>query len=194
MPDYTTWRRAAPAKLTAGDTAQWRRDFADYPAATWTLHYRLLGKSNGEVIEIDGTADGDTHIIDIPAATTADWVAGDYAIVSYVTNADGARHVVSSGGVLTVLADPTTIDEPADTRSHVKKTLDYIEAVIEKRATDAVLERDVDGVVLRYATLQQLTEMRDTYLDLYNQEKARAAGRSMWPGTVLIRPTDARPV
>jgi hypothetical protein len=194
--DYTIWPVGAPAELTAGDTAQWWRSLSDYPAgAGWTLHYRLLPLRGGTVIEITAGADGDDHIIEVSAETTAEWAAGDYRLVSYVTKTVGEsveRHTITKSARLKVLPDPAELDASGDTRSHAEKMLEALEATLEGRATSAVLSREVDGVRLQYMTHEQLLKLRNKYLDLVSQERDRAAGRSTWPGTILIQPRDAR--
>ena len=67
-----------PAAVNAGDTVRWRRALADYPAsAGWALTYTLLNAAGK--ITITASAQGDDHLVSVPAATSAGWAAGDYA-------------------------------------------------------------------------------------------------------------------
>mgnify|MGYP000532970256 CR=1 FL=1 len=86
-----------PSSITAGDTVAWQIALADYPAsAGWSLSYRLinaLGK-----IDITSAAAGDDHLVNVSAATSAAWVAGDYDLLGVVTKA-AERYTVSTGRV-----------------------------------------------------------------------------------------------
>ena len=59
-----------------------------------------------------------------------------------------------------------------DGRTHVKKVLDAIEAVLENRASKEVLDSDIEGVQLRRIPHAELLEMREKYLSYYRQELA----------------------
>ncbi|MDZ7804320.1 hypothetical protein [Thiohalophilus sp.] len=121
-----------PTKFAAGDTLQWKRSLAAYPAsAGWTLHYALFNAAGAYTI--DSTADGDDHAIDVPSTTTAGWTPGRYNWSAYVTHTDGRRQSLFSGGLL--IEPDLTSDEAYDGRSHARKMLDAIEATIEGRAT-----------------------------------------------------------
>ena len=81
-------------ELIVGDTLQFDTDVPDYPASDgYTLTYRLVPRVSGSAIEITATADGDTFAVNVAAATTAAWTAGEYSWHSYVT-LSGARYTV----------------------------------------------------------------------------------------------------
>ena len=54
---------------------------ADYPASKWTLTY-YLRKDGAAATSFSATADGDTHLVTIAAATTAGYAAGVYDFIS----------------------------------------------------------------------------------------------------------------
>ena len=121
-----------PLQVTAGDSVTWKRSFSDYPAADgWVLTYALQHSSNTK-ITLTASADGDDHLVSEVAATTAAWGPGIYSWQAYVTKAPD-RYQVDTG-TLEILPDLSALTN-YDGRSHVKKTLDAIEAVIEGRAT-----------------------------------------------------------
>jgi len=76
-----------PDEIVAGDTIKWKRSFSDYPASTWTLTYALRSvATSSTAIELTATDDDDDHSVNVLAATTGAWIAGDYAWDAYVTN------------------------------------------------------------------------------------------------------------
>lgn len=121
-----------PQALRAGDTWQWRRELADYPASAWTLKYRFKNSAGG--FEITATADGDVHAVTVPAATTAAYVAGAYDFVGWVEG---------GGQKFTVIADRRLLIEPdlrnglataaLDLRSNARQRLEALEAAMLAR-------------------------------------------------------------
>jgi hypothetical protein len=156
-----------PAVITAGDTITWSRSLPDYPASSgWVLHYALRGVA--AVIDITGTASGNDHLISILAATSAAYVAGQYSIQGYVIN--GSTRVTIFNDTITITPDLVTAVAGYDGRSHVKKTLDSLEAVIEGRASRDQLELTIDGTRLVKMTPEQILAWRAQYHREYRKE------------------------
>ena len=66
---------AEPALLQAGDTIRWRITLPAYPASDgWVLAYRLINAAT--TITIAAVADGDDHLAEIAAATSAAYPPG----------------------------------------------------------------------------------------------------------------------
>jgi hypothetical protein len=124
-----------PTQARAGDTWTWARTLPDYPAPTWVLTYTVF--SAAAVFTITATASGSDHLVYEAPADTDDLIAGRYDWVAHVT--DGVdRHQVG-GGSLTVL--PDLADAASyDGRSHARKMLDAINAILEGRATAGDLD------------------------------------------------------
>ena len=59
-----------PEKLTSGVTWKWKKTISDYPASEWSLIY-YLRKDGVAISSFSATADGDTHLVTVAAATTA---------------------------------------------------------------------------------------------------------------------------
>lgn len=93
-------------------------------------------------------------------ATTATWTAGEYSWSSWVEKS-GARYVVDSG-VVTLLANPETASA-FDGRTHARKTLDAIEALIEGRASLDQQEYQIGGRMLKRMPVADLLRMRSLY-------------------------------
>lgn len=124
-----------PSSARAGDTWSWVRDLPDYPAPTWVLSYTLFAAA--AVVRITAAADGTQHSVHLLPATTGAYTAGRYDWAAHVT--DGTdRHQVGAGTLL-VLPNLTAATS-YDGRTHARKMLDAIEAMMEARGTGGDLD------------------------------------------------------
>lgn len=155
-----------PSAVAAGDTIQWSRTLPDYPAsAGWTLKYALRGPA---IVDIVADA---TQLVTVPASVSSSWVAGDYFILGFVVQGT-TRYTVYSG---TITINPNLALAVAnyDGRSHAKRVLDAIEAVIEGRASRGDQETTIDGTRLVKMTVEQLRGLRSYYRNEYFAEVRR---------------------
>lgn len=157
-----------PDALRAGDTWSWAAYFDAHPASDgWALGYTLLNSLTRHTAT--AVADGDGFIATVTAAESATYAPGNYSWVARVVK--GAEvHTVATGTVR-VLPDLTNA---TDLRSHAQKTLDAIEAVIEKRASRDQQAYSINGRSLTRMTLAELIRLRD----MYRREVQRDAGDS----------------
>ncbi|MEN9417396.1 MAG: hypothetical protein RI988_1016 [Pseudomonadota bacterium] len=159
-----------PTTVNAGDTLSWRRTLDDYPAsAGWVLGYVLI---NGAAkISFSSSASGDDHLVNVPAATSTNWTAGSYDWRARVTK--GAEVYTVAEGRITVR--PSFAAATQDARSHARKTLEAIEAVIEGRASSEVTYYMIGGRQLRYIPVPELMQLRDRYRAEVAREDAAIA-------------------
>jgi len=160
-----------PTEITAGDTWTWSRSLSDYLASdSWTLSYALVNVDN--LITITATADGDDHLVEVAAATTAGYAPGSYNWQAYVIKS-GERYQVDSG-VLEV--KPNFAEQTAgyDGRSHVKKVLDALDALIEGKATSDQLAYSIAGRSISKMSPEELIKWRDLYAGRYQREQSQA--------------------
>src|ERR1044071_5619916 len=119
-----------PSLLIAGDTWQWRREdlAGDYPASGgWTLGYQLVNAAQRYAFA--AATDGDVFAISVPAATTAGYAPGLYTLGGRVTKST-EKHTVFTGS-LRIKPDLAGATAAVDTRSHARKVLEAVEALIE---------------------------------------------------------------
>lgn len=144
----TTVLNDIPEKITAGDTIAWKKSLADYSAADgWTLSYALTNA--GAQITFSGSADGSDHLIEVAAATSASWTAGEYGFQAYVTK--GAERYQIDEGLVEVRAN---LAEQSAGYAYLPACFtqrDAIQAVIDERATESQSSIAVGG--------RQLSEM-----------------------------------
>ena len=165
-----------PGRLVAGDSWSWSKSLADYPAPTWTLTYQFV--SRDARFAITATADGSDHKVAVAPTVSKDFAPDRYLWEAYVT--DGAdRHRVGFGE-LEVLPDFERQAAGYDGRSHAERTLEAIEAVIEKRATKDQMSYAIEDRRLDRTPIADLLKFRDRYRAEVQSEKTSkrlAAGK-----------------
>lgn len=157
-----------PDKVVAGDTWRWKRTdlVTDYPASNgWVLTYILMNAS--AKITLVALADGDAFYVEEVAGDTTAHMAGIYTWEASV--AKGADRFRVGTGIIEVAPDFQAL-ATLDTRSHARKVLAAIEAVIERRATKDQQEYAIDGRSLKRTPIADLMILRDRYLREVKQE------------------------
>ena len=158
-----------PTQIRAGDTIEWKRSIDDYKASEgWTLKYAFRGSAGS--IDITSSADGDEHLISVTPATSAAYSAGNYDVMGWAEKGSDRYTVFTSR--IEVLVDLEAAGSSYDGRTHVKKTLDAIEAVLENRATKEIEESTIEGVMIKRINHEELIRFRQKYLSWYRQEQA----------------------
>jgi hypothetical protein len=172
-----------PLFARAGDTWKWTRTLEDYPASSgWTLKYRFKNADGG--FEIVATASGSDHSVTVAAATSAAYAAGKYSWVAWVEGGSSEKYTVDSGS-FTVQSDYRAIAAATglDDRSHARKVLTAIEAVIERRATKDQEEYTIEGRSLKRTPIPDLLKLRQKYqAEVVAEEAAAKLAAGQLPG------------
>jgi hypothetical protein len=169
-----------PISIIPGDTVKWARWLADYPAsAGWALSYELLNTVHR--YEVPASADGDSFRVVVSAQTTQAYAPGFYDWRARVTNADEVYTVAT--GRLTIAP---SFSAAGDVRSHARRTLEAIEAVLEGRATSATAEYEINGRRLKYIPLNELHAMRTKYQREVAAEEGKSGPRGV-SGRIMVR-------
>jgi len=172
-----------PTELRAGDTWSWKRQFSDYPPATWTLNYYLI--KSDDKITITATASGTDHLVSEAKATTAAFSAGLYLWEAYVD--DGTSRYLVDNGRLEIKADYAAATA-TDTRTHARTVLEAIEAVIESRATKDQQAYSIGGRSLSRTPVEELIRLRSFYrAEVLREEKAEDIRNGVNQGKGKIR-------
>jgi hypothetical protein len=149
-----------PSRLYAGDSLERQFELPEYPASDgWVLRFVLV--SAGAQITFSTVASGAAHALSINSAVSGTWVAGRYRWQTYVERL--AQRTTLATGEIEILPDLAAATAGLDTRTHVRRTLDNIEAVIEGRASSAVASYQIAGRELRHIPIPELLELRDRY-------------------------------
>ena len=127
MLDATT-EIGLPTTITIGDTITFTESLTDYTSAEYTLSYIF---SNS--ISLEGVADGDGWTITVLPTTFEKSSVYDFAIA--ITKISDSSRLILNNGSVRVLEDPADLPTDHDARTHARRTLEAIQAVIEGRAT-----------------------------------------------------------
>lgn len=159
-----------PAALIAGDTAKWLRSLPDYlPADGWTLTYTLLNAAGK--ITIISSASADSHLVNVPSADTALWLAGEYAWRAQIASATGDAYTIGSG---TIIVQPAFSAATLDNRSHARKVLANINAYLENANNLTAARYQIAGRELQRIPIAELLTLRDRYRSEVAREDAAA--------------------
>ncbi len=175
-----------PLEIIAGDTLTWiRRDveaayendageiqYEDIKASEgWTLKYVAVGQLGSITITASAdTDDPDDFCFTATAAVTAAYVVGDYKWQIVATKTT-TRYTIDSG-VVSVTDNIAGRSALYDNRSHAKKMLDAIQAVLEGRATSDVAQYSISGRSIVKMPILDLLRMKALYAAEYESEQA----------------------
>lgn len=164
-----------PQEIICGDRIQWTKTLGDFPADEWTLTYYFRGNLAGAQIDVTATADDRDFAVDIPTTDSATYVPGTYYWQAFVSKS-GDRKLVAEGR-LVVKANPTDITEPVDNRSHARKVLSALDALIERNALTGIQRYTLQAVgrnVDRWP-VDDLLKLREYYASLVRAEEMEEA-------------------
>lgn len=149
-----------PLELRAGLNWSWDRNdlSTDYPAPTWTLTYYF--KNATASFSFAAVANGVFFRVARTAAQTTPFAAGKYDWVAIVS--DGTNKWEVDRGRLNVLSDYVALTF-SDNRTHARKVLEAIEAVIEGRASKDQEEYSIGDRSLKRTPIPELLKLRQTY-------------------------------
>lgn len=161
-----------PASISAGLTFDRPAILTAYPAPAWQLSAVLRGPSS---IDIDAEQAGQGHRFRVAATATSEWAPGEYWFSIRATSTDGEVVEVEAGQI-TIKPDLAGADAGHDGRDHVQRTLEAIEAVIEKRASIDQERYKINNRELWRTPIPELLVMRDRYRSELRRMKAARRG------------------
>jgi hypothetical protein len=172
--DSTNYPTTEPAELQLGDFWAWKKtDLSDdYPVADYSFSYEFNIIDGATAINFTLSASESNNEYIIQTTDTSSYTKGEYNWVSYITRtSDSARIKISEG--FTEIQDNYAATT-ASVRSHAKKVLDAIEAVIENRATMDQSSMSIAGRSLSRLTIDELLTFKNTYKAEYLKEIKKA--------------------
>lgn len=161
-----------PLTFAIGDTLTFGRYLPDYlPANGWTLLYEVRGGANGDTpVEFTSTTNGSGFTMTVDAATTAQWVAGDYILAGFAVNATAVppvRHQIYYGEF--VLGQNLGDDDTTAPTTHAQRMIALIEGQLEQLAQHSLHATTVERTELIRVTRESLEKQLGI-----NIEKRRA--------------------
>lgn len=160
-----------PNEIAAGMTFRVEIDLVEYPAPEWSLTLYLRG---AVAIDFSSEADGSAHVLAAPGSTTQGWTAGRFSYQLRATDGDDVALIES--GEVTIAPDLAAVPAGYDGRSHARRVLDAIEAVIEGRASKDQQSYQINNRSLSRTPIGDLLTLRDRYRAEVRIEAGGAAG------------------
>ena len=181
-----------PQEAVCGDRLQWTRAFDDFPASLWTLTYNFRGNTPTP-FDVTATADGDEYSIDVSPTLTASYLPGTYywsAFVALTSDPTSDRKLVAQGRMVFAI-NPVDVTAPVDGRSHARKVLEALNALIERSSLTGIQRYTLQAVgrnIDRWPA-SDLLKMREYYAALVRlEEQQEAIDRGEGAGDqVLVR-------
>lgn len=174
--DRDNYPTQEPDLLVIGDRWTWRRPdlAATYDPSAYALTYEYHEDSGGggsHKFALTATETTDDYIIEIASATTAAYATGDFHWYAFITRSSDSERIAVDNGYAKV--ELNFADTNADHRSHAKKVLDAIEAVLENRASQDQMSYSIAGRSLARMSIDDLMTFRNRYRAEYNEELKR---------------------
>ena len=190
--DRANYPTQEPDLLVVGDRWTWRRPdlVNDYPTADYALTYEFMCDSGGggsHKFTITATETSDDYIIEVSQDVTEHYHVHNYKWYAFITRTSDSERISVDSGVTQLVADYAV--STADQRSHAKKVLDAIEAVLENRASQDQMSYSIAGRSLSRMSVTDLMTFRDRYRAEYNEElkKARIKNHQDTGNTIKVR-------
>ena len=171
--DRENYPQKEPSTLVLGDYWAWKRDDLanTYPIGSYALTYEFHEDSGGggsHKFTLTATEADNTYYIEAASSSTTGYTVGDYIWEAYITKSADSNRVMVDSGRTTITQNLANTN--ADLRSHAKKVLDAIEAVIEGRATIDQSSFSLGGRSLSRMSVDELMTFRDRYRAEYLKE------------------------
>jgi hypothetical protein len=167
-----------PTEHQAGNSLVWDKTVDDYPATLWTLTYYIRGSIVGGFTQsIVASADGDGYSVSVTAATTSIWVAGDYWLIGYVSNATERFEVYR--GNLKILADATQ-ETNFDGRTYNQRCLDAINRMIEEGMIRETVRYSYNGVSHEVRTFEDAFKAKAYFEEKVANEQGAGHSRKIY--------------
>jgi len=161
-----------PTSITAGDSATWDRYIPNYLASSgWTAYYYLVNNDNN--YEIESSAFGDTHRVELLTADTQAFAAGRYRFQLKVKK--DSQVITVSGGSIDILPDFS--GGPLDGRTESEAALEAIRATIAKKASKDQLSITVEGRTIQRMSFEDLIKAERYLESVVAREKKMLEGR-----------------
>jgi len=176
--DTTQAREGEPTQVVPGDFLAWKRSdlVTDYPPGEYTAEYvaRITGGGDDEIkLAQNAGTTSSYYLFVVDSATSSNFSVGLYHWQLEITKVATGDRVVVDIGDFRALADLDS--NQADPRSHARKMVDAIEAMLEGRADTEELDAVQSTIGDRSLTRGGLLDMHRYYSRIVASEDARIA-------------------
>ena len=160
-----------PQSFAVGDNRSWTKNFTNYPAGAWTLHYVI--RNQKYIYKFDAVSTGDTYTVTLDSTTTANWKPGVYQVGAYLTGGGEQVRVRPSFPTLTLLDNIAVAPAGVDTLTWAESCLASIERTILALTSRKVESANVNGSMYSLANIRDLYLMRERFKSEVSREHSR---------------------
>lgn len=171
--DRENYPTKEPSTLVLGDFWAWKRDdlAENYPIGSYSLTFEFHEDSGGggnHKFTLTAVEANSTYYIEAASSSTTGYSIGDYIWEAYITKTSDSNRIMVDSGRTSITNNLANTN--ADLRSHAKKVVDAIEAVIENRASMDQSSMSIAGRSLSRMSIDELMTFRDRYKAEYLKE------------------------
>ena len=159
--DSANYPTKEPTEVQAGDRWTWKRTdlIGDYPHTAYALSYVFRREITGERIAITASGSTEAYTVEVSSATTANYEAGTYHWVAYITRSSDSARIEIDYGTMTV--QPNRSTDSSDPRSFAQIALDNIEAYLKDPTNLAAASYSIAGRSLSRWNREDLLRERE---------------------------------
>lgn len=162
-----------PARISPGETIQWRKTLAGYPAGEgWALTYYFRNAS-GTGFNASGTPSGSSW--EVSAVVPTNISAGRVDWEAWVTKGAEERLVDKGAATVTASLKGVAADAAFDGRTQAEKDLDAVRAALVPATAAGVQEYEIGGPGtnrrVRYFDRQELLALETRLAQRVNRER-----------------------
>ena len=190
--DRKNYPTQEPEQVVTGDRFAWQRPdlVSDYPLADYTMTYHFSKDSGGggtHHFTLSSTEADDNYYFEKPSSETASLTAGDWEWQLYAIRTSDSERITLDYGITKFAIGE--LDTNNDLRSHAKKVLDALEAVIQGRASIDQSSMSIAGRSLSRMSIDEIMTFRDRYKTEYLKEvkKSRLRNKSNSGNSIKVR-------
>ena len=175
--DPINYPKREPMTLAVGDRWVWCRDnLTDYPSNLYTLKYSCrLQAAFASEIKITATANANNFKIEVPATTTAAYVAGTYQWQAYISRDSDSERITVDGGTFEVLANRD--ESTTDPRTFNQKMRDALRDLSLGKASKDVASYSINGRSMTRLSPEEVLNWLQTYERKCVSDDRRALAR-----------------
>lgn len=166
-----------PKSFRAGDLVEWRKPFADYPAASYRIEYVIAPETDAsQRVTVMADAEPDGQRVSLASSQTSGLNPGIHHWTCFVVRiADEARRTLAQGRFEVL---PNLAVASGDQRSHAERMVDQLQALIEGRALSDAASYEIAGRKITKLSPDDLTKWLAHYRRELRLETNRRNGRS----------------
>lgn len=182
-----------PQEINQGDYSTWLMSFSEYPVTEFNLSLYLVSLVGNATLAT--TKESENFKVELTSPTSSTLLPGIYQVYGIFTTIATAQRKTVEIGKIEVKPD-VLLMTTKDTSSQAKRTLDAVNAVIEKRATFDQQSYTIEGRQLNRMTIKDLIYFKEYYENIVKNEERvedkKNGKKTNKKSTIYVRFSDRR--